>query len=149
MTLRADTGHSLGVSLEDLVHSLGPTTDIELHLALDEGPARLRPEVEAELYRITQEAIINALRHSGATAVHVRCRVDAPSARITVTDDGRGLSQARPDSHGLQIMQERARLIGADLQLSARPGGGVVVQVRLPAEVAATIGSTTRKKVTV
>lgn len=147
VTLRADSGRSLGAGLDDLVRSLGPTTDIALFLALDEGPARLRPEVEAELYRITQEAIINALRHSGARTVQVRCRVDAPSAKITVIDDGRGLADARPDSHGLQIMQERARLVGADLQLTTRPGGGVVVQVRLPAGAAAT-ASSTRKKVT-
>ena len=49
---------------------------------------RLRPEVEAELLRITQEAMNNAVRHSGATVIEVQCTVSPPRAEITVADEG-------------------------------------------------------------
>ena len=72
------------------------------------------------------------MRHSQASTIWVTCRVSAPYAEVTVTDDGCGLGAARADSHGLQIMHERAGLIGAELALTTRPGGGVVLKVRAP-----------------
>jgi nitrate/nitrite-specific signal transduction histidine kinase len=62
----------------------------------------------------------------------VRCRVDAPSAEIVVSDDGAGLGPRRHDSHGIEIMHERARLIDADLTITDGAPGGTVVVVRLP-----------------
>ena len=67
-----------------------------IHVTLDEHTARLRPEVEAELFRIAQEAMNNAVKHSQATTIEVHCQVHAPEAVISVTDDGRGLQQAAP-----------------------------------------------------
>ena len=58
----------------------------------------------------------NAVRHSGAHAINVLCRVAPPSAEIVISDDGRGLGTGRDDSHGLEIMRERAALIDADLE---------------------------------
>ena len=48
----------------------------------------------------------------------------APEAEIVVTDDGRGLAGGRDDSHGLEIMRERALLIGATLEIGADASGG-------------------------
>ncbi len=146
VALRADDSEGLGAGLAELVRCLRSTTTIAIHLDVDEGCRRLRPEIEAELFRIAQEAITNALRHSGATTVEVRCRVDAPTAELTVSDDGRGLTAARPDSHGLQIMRERAQLIGAGLTIDPGPLGGVVLRVCLP-PAASTPRITTRRKV--
>jgi signal transduction histidine kinase len=133
--LRTDTGpgQSVGAALEDLARNVEKLTGITFHVRVQEEGDRLRPEVEAELLRIGQEAITNAVRHSAASAIWITCRVAAPYAEVTVSDNGRGLGDARPDSHGLQIMRERARLIGAELALTTRPGGGVVLKVRAPA----------------
>lgn len=133
--LRTDTGpgHSVGAALEDMARNVEKLTGISFHVRVQEEGDRLRPEVEAELLRIGQEAITNAVRHSAASAIWITCRVAAPYAEVTVSDNGRGLGDARPDSHGLQIMRERARLIGAELALTTRPGGGVVLTVRAPA----------------
>jgi signal transduction histidine kinase len=132
--LRTDTGpgQSLGAALEDLARNVQTLTGIAFHVRAAETGTRLRPEVEAELLRIGQEAITNAVRHSGATDIWVTCRVAAPYAEVSVSDNGCGLGTARADSHGLQIMRERARLIGAELVLTTRPGGGVVLKVRAP-----------------
>ena len=92
---------------------------------------RLRSEVEAELFRITQEAMNNAVKHSGCTQIQVHCQVAPPAASITVTDNGRGMGVGRPDSFGLGIMQERAHLIGGILSMTETPGGGLTVRVVL------------------
>ena len=81
--------------------------------------------------RIAQEAITNARKHAGARNLWVRCSVAPPSALLAVEDDGKGLGRARVDSYGLEIMQERAERVGADLSVGPRDGGGTVVEVVL------------------
>lgn len=132
--LRTDTGpgQSVGTALQEMARNVEILTGITFHVRIHEQGARLRPEVEAELLRIGQEAITNAVRHARAETIWITCRVAAPYAEVTVSDDGRGMGPARADSHGLQIMRERARLIGAELVLTSRSGGGVVIKVRAP-----------------
>jgi signal transduction histidine kinase len=100
-------------------------------VTLDEQTTRLRPEIEGELLRIAQEAMTNAVRHSGASAINVQCSVAPPAAEIVVSDNGHGLGAARDDSHGLEIMQERAALIAGELTVTANAPHGTVVSVRL------------------
>jgi nitrate/nitrite-specific signal transduction histidine kinase len=73
----------------------------------------------------------NAVRHSGAGSIDVLCRVAPPSAHLTVADNGRGLGIRRDDSHGLEIMRERAALIDAALEVVDNAPHGTVVSVRL------------------
>ncbi len=137
LTLRTSVGESesLGAAISSVARNLSEVSGIPIHVTLDEHTTRLRPAVEAELYRITQEAMNNAIKHAKATAIRVHCQVHAPAASITITDDGRGLQQARSDSHGLQIMQERALLVDAELTIGSSPEGGLAVQVRIVPEV--------------
>jgi signal transduction histidine kinase len=136
LTLRTSVGEneSLGAAISSVARNLSEVSGIPIHVTLDEHTTRLRPEVEAELYRISQEAMNNAIKHAQATAITVHCQVHAPGASITVADDGRGLQQARSDSHGLQIMRERARLINAELTIDSSPEGGLAVRVNISGE---------------
>jgi len=138
LTLRTQVGasESLGAGLGRLARHLGEVSGIPIQVTVDERTHRLRPEVEAELLRIGQEAMNNAVKHARASHIDVTCRVDPPSFDLTVADDGRGLQGGRSDSHGLAIMRERARLIGAQLAIDDRPEGGVSVSVRIGATVA-------------
>ncbi|KRA37417.1 MULTISPECIES: sensor histidine kinase [unclassified Nocardioides] len=131
MNLRTSIGEneSLGGAISSVARHLSESSGIPIRVRLDEQPTRLRPEVEAELFRITQEAINNAVKHARATAIDVRCQVYAPEAIITITDDGVGLQSARSDSHGLKIMRERARLIGAELVVRDNASRGLTVSV--------------------
>jgi signal transduction histidine kinase len=133
LTLRTSVGESesLGAAISSVARNLSEVSGIPIHVTLDEHTTRLRPDVEAELYRISQEAMNNAIKHARATAITVHCQVHAPAVSITIADDGRGLQKARSDSHGLKIMQERARLIDADLTIEASPEGGLAVRVRI------------------
>jgi nitrate/nitrite-specific signal transduction histidine kinase len=102
-----------------------------VHLAIDEAPQRLAPQVETELLRIAQEAVANAGNHASAGNLWVTARVDAPYATISVDDDGVGAAAPRPDHFGLHIMQERAQRIGAVLAIDDRPEGGTRVRAVL------------------
>lgn len=135
MNLRTSIGESesLGAAISAIARHQSEVSGIPIRVRLDEQPQRLRPEVEAELFRITQEALNNAVKHSRATSIDVRCQVYPPEARITVSDDGVGLQDARDDSHGLKIMHERARMIGADLLVRDNASRGLTVSVALRA----------------
>lgn len=133
MNLRTSIGEaeSLGAAIGNVARHLSESSGIPIRVRLDEQPQRLRPEVEAELFRIAQEAMNNAVKHARATSIDVRCQVYAPEAIITVTDDGVGLQSARSDSHGLKIMRERARLVGAELVVRDNASRGLTVSVSL------------------
>ena len=137
VTLRTTVGESesLGAAIGSLARNLSQLSGVVIEVTLDEKSQRLRGEVEAELFRITQEALNNAVKHAQCTLIRVHCHVDAPAATISVTDNGRGLGDiglpldARADSYGLGIMRERAALIGARLDIEEPPGGGLRVAV--------------------
>ncbi len=133
LTLRTQVGasESLGAGLGRLARHLSDVSGIPIQVTVDERTTRLRPEVEAELLRIGQEAMNNAVKHSQAAQIDVSCRVDPPQVELLVSDDGRGLQGGRSDSHGLKIMKERARLVGADLEVRDVAAGGVEVSVRI------------------
>jgi signal transduction histidine kinase len=132
-TLRTEIGEndSLGTAIGSLARHLSASSGIPIHVTLDEQTTRLRPEIESELLRIAQEAMTNAVRHSGANAIEVLCRVAPPTAEIVVSDNGRGLGRRRDDSHGLEIMRERAALVDAELDVIDRTPHGTTIAVRL------------------
>lgn len=151
LTLRSqmEGNESLGAAVGSLARHLTAISGVPIKVTVDEGTTRLRPEVEAELLRIAQEALNNAVRHAEATLIEVTCRVTPPEAEILVEDDGRGLGAKRVDSHGLEIMNERARLVGAELTIANRPTGGTRVSVHLSGDVATTSPVLARTKETV
>jgi signal transduction histidine kinase len=144
LSLRTSIGESesLGAAIASIARGLSETSGIAIQVTVDEHTGRLRPEVEAELFRITQEAMNNAIKHSQASAVEVHCQVYAPAARITIIDNGRGMQQSRTDSHGLKIMRERARLINAELAITTNPTGGLSVSVQVGADSGAASSTT-------
>jgi two-component system sensor histidine kinase UhpB len=93
---------------------------------------RLAPDAEVVVYRVAQEALTNALRHSGAERIALTLsRVEAGGAELCVADDGRGLDGTE-EGTGLRGMRERALLAGGVLELAGAPGGGALITLRLP-----------------
>lgn len=90
--------------------------------------------VSVALLRIVQEAVNNAVSHAAAGRLEVRLGIAGEDVIVTVTDDGRGLTQAkRPGGTGIDNMRTRARLIGARFSLGSGSGGrGTVMRVALP-----------------
>jgi signal transduction histidine kinase len=110
----------------------GVEVDFE-HQGID---TRFDPRLETAAYRIVQEAITNAARHSGARQASVRVSVDGQALVLRIEDRGRGFDAsgllARYESSGLSGMQERARLSGGDLTIESAPGNGTRLVARLP-----------------
>jgi signal transduction histidine kinase len=119
----------LGAALSGYVQDIGASSGLRVHLSLDESAGRLHADAEAELLRIAQEAITNARKHAGAANLWVTVVVDPPVAVLRVEDDGTGLKEARLDSFGLEIMDERARRLGAVLTIRPREPLGTTVEV--------------------
>ncbi len=125
------TTTGLGTALSDYVRQVGASSNLTVHLILDEAPVRLPIDSETELLRIAQEAVTNARKHANAHNLWVTCRIDPPAAYLTVEDDGSGLGRPREDSFGLEVMRERASRIGAQLHVGNRADGGTQVEVTL------------------
>ena len=121
---------TLGERIAIMAEHLEARFGVRIEVVVNEGDGRLRPEVENELQRIAQEGMNNAVKHAHASIIRVRCVVRAPHGQIRVLDDGVGLQAGRDDSHGVKIMRERARRIGADLRLSDT-GSGTLLEVTL------------------
>lgn len=101
---------------------------------LVEGETAVPADVEAPLYRITQEALNNALKHAGATAVTVTIRAAADHVALTVADNGRGFDPetTRTGGIGLHSMRERVAALSGTLKIEAAADGGTVVSVSVP-----------------
>lgn len=94
----------------------------------------LLPDAAAtgHLYRIAQEAVNNALKHSGARRIVIRLRPEEDRLRLEVADDGAGFSRKKSSGVGLGVMRHRAGVIGAELTVDSKPGAGVTIICRLP-----------------
>jgi len=98
----------------------------------------LGPTTTIEVYRIAQEALANAARHSGADRAHVSISCDADSLTLTVADAGCGFDRAVvPESGiGLAGMEERARMLGGQLTVDSAPGAGTRVRLSVAVQSA-------------
>lgn len=116
------------------------TEDAPLDVDLDVGGVDdlLHPDSKLALYRIAQEALSNALRHSGADLVEVRVRERRGAAVLEVTDDGRGFEvpdapEAEGRGLGILGMHERAHGVGGALEIESAPDRGTRIRAVLPA----------------
>jgi PAS domain S-box-containing protein len=95
----------------------------------------LSPEQATALFRIAQEALTNVARHAAATSVQVRLFREVGQVVLRVEDDGRGIGSENSSpsgSLGVVGMRERAALLGGSVQITGSPGGGTVVEARVP-----------------
>jgi PAS domain S-box-containing protein len=115
-------GSALKVLTDDLERQFGFEVTLEARIV----DASLTDLEADHLYRIVQEGLLNAARHSGCRAVALSVRVSADDLMVTIEDDGRGMPEAAGDGGGLglRMMRYRARLLGASLKIETRPAGG-------------------------
>jgi PAS domain S-box-containing protein len=95
----------------------------------------LSPAQATALFRIAQEALTNVARHAAATAARVRFFREGEDVILRVDDNGRGIgaeNSSPSGSLGVVGMRERAALLGGSLQITDSPGGGTVVEARVP-----------------
>ena len=125
--LRTDVSDERSVPsvLEEFAQRVRDRSGMEVRLRIDET-ARMPRLQERELWRIAQEAIVNAERHSHGSRIDVFWLSDGREAVIEVRDNGQGMpigSGGRLDSYGMLGMRERAASIGANLAVGSIPEG--------------------------
>ena len=106
--------------------------DAEVSLEVGEGvPSAPLGETGTQVSRITQEALTNARRYSGAKRISVRLEMEGEDLLVEVSDDGVGLGPDATPGVGLDSMRERAALIGGHLEIESGEGSGTVVRLRV------------------
>lgn len=114
-------------------------TGIKVEILAGEDFPRLGSTLETTLFRITQEALNNTSKYSGASKVTVVLH-DAGGVSLTITDDGKGfepqdvLPQPTGSGWGLTIMRERTELLGGSFSLETAPGKGTTIRVTVRGE---------------
>jgi signal transduction histidine kinase len=122
-------------ALADRFRSRGIDVALRVDLDYEAGRAQTRhhDELETAVYRITQEAMTNALKHSGAEALSVEITEADGHVDLRVRDEGRGYD---PSEHtggfGMLGMRERVELLSGRLTVDTAPGAGTTVMARLP-----------------
>jgi len=114
-------------------------------------PRNLHPILRDEVYRIAGEAMRNAFRHAQARQIEVEIRYEERQLRLRVRDDGKGVDpkllheEGRPGHWGLNGMHERARLVGAHLDVWSKLDSGTEVELSVPASIAYAISTAHRR----
>lgn len=106
---------SLPLLLTELQERSAELTGRSVTIDIIGEPTGLSHEQVLHLYRIAQEAVSNALKHSGGDRVEILLECSSEEVRLTVQDNGRGLGEVRSEGMGLRVMTFRARTIGASL----------------------------------
>lgn len=120
---------ALRYRLETVEGRAGLKTELKV-----DGDGRLPPEIEEELYRIAQEALNNALKHSQARRITVYLRQDQQPVILDIADDGVGFNPTtavEKGGLGLRGMKERAVRLGSNLIVKSKPGEGTRVRVEI------------------
>ena len=116
--------------------------DVNYKVIVHGVPKALHPVVFEEVYRLGREALVNAFRHSHATLIEAELIYESQALRLRFRDDGTGidpkiLNEGRRANHwGLPGMRERAKKIGAHIEIWSRTGAGTEIELRMPAPVA-------------
>lgn len=121
--------------LQETLDEFRESSGIPCETVVEPQGLRLPVEINAQLVRIVQESLSNIRKHAHAHQVQIQTAVKGDWLILEVRDDGVGFQPeevSRHSQYGLRGMQERAELIGAELQIISQPNRGATVQVRLP-----------------
>jgi signal transduction histidine kinase len=119
------------IVIQELAERVQRRFGIRISCRLDLGGLAMNSERNLHLYRIVEEAVVNAVRHGRARNIEIRLGAVADGkGRLEIRDDGGGIREPVSTSQGmgLQVMEYRARLIGGELRIQAGAKGGTSVQ---------------------
>lgn len=125
----------LGAALEWLAGRAEDSSGVSVRVEHDVADTEVPLPIGSVLYRVAQEALRNALTHSGATEIVLRVEADDRVATIEVADNGHGFDPAAPDRRrgmGLFTMRERAALVDGSVEIYSVPGRGTRVSATVP-----------------
>ncbi len=126
--------YGLAAALEWYGKEYSQRTGIRVAIAARQGDNGLRPEASVALFRIAQEALNNAAKHSSAKRITVELEERDGELVLSVSDDGKGFDplNAPRGRWGMTTMRERAEAAGGRLSVDSAPGSGTTVRATLP-----------------
>ena len=107
-------------------------SEVEVSVESESVPEDLLDEYKIYIYRLVQEALNNAVRHSGARNAKVVVERLEKSIMVRVIDDGRGFDPGRSRGMGILGMEERVKHLGGTLRVKSQMGNGTTVTADLP-----------------
>jgi len=123
---------TMEAALHDLIDQI-PTSDIMVTFDCDPQIGRLPDAVQTTVYRLVQEALNNARKHSGTDVVRIELRQSNGDLHLEVRDFGCGFDvKSHTQGFGLLGMTERVRLLGGDCSIDSEKDAGTTIKVRLP-----------------
>jgi two-component system sensor histidine kinase UhpB len=123
----------LAKALEALCRETSHQSGLDIAFAGDAAVSDIGARESLYLYRIVQEAIQNIVKHSHARHASVRLVREARLLIVTISDLGTGFDDSQPASGlGMTNMRQRAQLLGGDISVQTRPGGGTRIRVGIP-----------------
>ncbi len=120
----------LAISLRYLVETLNVNSNLEIIFESDKLPKDIAKQTKINIYRIVQEALNNAIKHSGALKIFLSIKMQSDILVIAIKDMGKGFQTDLSSSvhgNGLQNMRERAESIGAHFEIQSSTGQGTSV----------------------
>jgi len=127
----------LPAALKSMVGEMTGDTAVKTALEVRGTPRRLGRQTERNVFRIGQEALTNALKHSQSGQVDIVLTFEPDRVELRVRDHGRGFDPGAlagaPECFGLTSMRERAAQIGGQVTVNSRPGAGTEVVLQAPA----------------
>jgi signal transduction histidine kinase len=120
----------LSTALTELAETTSRMTGIAIDVAEWSEVHVDDPDVAMHLYRIAQEAVNNAVKHSGASEINITVRAMGDQLELRIEDNGKGLPQRKQDRAeglGLRTMRYRAQALGTGIEFDSRPEGGTSV----------------------
>ena len=109
---------------------------IAIEADIDTALEKLPPAVSSALYRVAQEAVTNSLKHAGPSEIRVRGTADDHSARLEISDDGKGFDLAEAEQRrqgmGIFAMRERVALVDGTIDIDSTPRDGTRIVVNVP-----------------
>jgi len=132
--LRASPLDDLGLALAltSMVSETTANASLKVQLAIMEDIPALSPEIEQCVYRVGQEAVANAIKHSGAKNLLVKLEPKEGRLILTVHDDGVGFDTRKNNDsagYGLLGMKERTQLAGGDLSITSGVKSGTTIKL--------------------
>jgi signal transduction histidine kinase len=124
-------------AIDGLVRNVADASGLKISARLEGIDGVLPPGDEIGFYRVVQEALGNVVKHAQATEAEVTIRREAALVHLEIRDDGRGFvpglgrSDAGKGGFGLIGMAERAKILGAALEIRSAPGHGTTIEVRV------------------
>jgi signal transduction histidine kinase len=134
LLLRPSMLDDLGLvpALEWQAREVSRRSEMEVEVESSGVPENLAEEKKICIYRVAQEALNNAARHSGGHNARVTIRQKDAAIFLSIHDDGGGFDPHHSRGLGLLGMEERVRRLGGSFRVDSKPGAGTTIEATLP-----------------